>query len=78
LGAATRTALSDRIWLRVEFGLVTGEWFSIPVDPGTARVLRDGCRIVADREDLAREALQALSLARITWSRTAMDRPRGE
>ena len=52
----------------VEFGLVTGEWFATPVDPGTARVLTDGCRVVGDREGLVREALRWLALPTITWT----------
>jgi uncharacterized protein len=52
----------------VEFGVVTAQWFATPVDPGTARVLRDGCRIVSDAEFLARDALRALALPAKEWT----------
>lgn len=52
----------------VEFGLVTSEWFETPVDPGTAKVLTDGCLILTDREGLARGALRWLSLPATEWS----------
>jgi uncharacterized protein len=52
----------------VEFGVVTAHWFATPVDPGTARVLRDGCRIVTDVEFLARDALRALALPTREWT----------
>jgi hypothetical protein len=46
--------------LVVELGIVTAEWLAIPLDPGTARVLGDGCRVLYDPEHLFREALSAL------------------
>ncbi|MFN7150363.1 MAG: nucleotidyltransferase domain-containing protein [Microthrixaceae bacterium] len=52
----------------VEFGLVTAQWFATPVDPGTAKVLSDGCRIVTDAESLARDALRALALPTTEWT----------
>lgn len=52
----------------VEFGLVTSEWFAAPVDPGTARVLSDGCQILTDRKGLVRDALRWLSLPATEWS----------
>ena len=52
----------------VEFGLVTAQWFATPVDPGTAKVLRDGCRIVTDAEFLARDALRSLALSTTEWT----------
>ncbi|MDP3893755.1 nucleotidyltransferase domain-containing protein [Nocardioides sp.] len=51
----------------VEFGLVTSEWFATPVDPGTARVLTDGCLILADRHGLARDALRWLAVPAAEW-----------
>jgi predicted nucleotidyltransferase len=56
--------------LEVEFGLVTSEWFATPVDPGTAKVLTDGCLILTDRNGLARDALHWLSLPATEWSST--------
>jgi uncharacterized protein len=39
--------------LEVELGITSPAWASIdPVDPGTARVVRDGCRILLDRNGL--------------------------
>ncbi len=49
-----------RSGLQVELGVVTPAWASLPLDPGTARVLRDGCRILHDLEGLLGEALAAL------------------
>ena len=46
--------------LVVELGIVTAEWLAIPLDPGTARVLGDGCRELYDPDHLFREALGAL------------------
>lgn len=59
----------------VEFGLVTSEWFAIPVDPGTAKVLKDGCLILSDREGLARDALRWLALPATEWSSTEASGP---
>lgn len=50
--------------LEVEFGLVTSEWFATPVDPGTAKVLTDGCLILADRP-----RPQGVALARASGDR---------
>jgi hypothetical protein len=44
----------------VELGVVTEEWRSTPLDPGTAKVLRDGCRILHDPENLFDDALRML------------------
>lgn len=49
-----------RSGLQVELGVVSLDWVSLPLDPGTARVLRDGCRILHDPEGLLREAEAAL------------------
>jgi polymorphic toxin system nucleotidyltransferase-like protein len=32
----------------VEFGITTIAWATLPIDPGTARVMRDGLRILYD------------------------------
>ncbi|MBQ3879940.1 MAG: nucleotidyltransferase domain-containing protein [Oscillospiraceae bacterium] len=34
----------------VEFGFVRPSWLAIPLDPGTAGVLRDGYRFLVDKE----------------------------
>jgi predicted nucleotidyltransferase len=56
--------------LEVEFGLVTSEWFATPVDPGTAKVLTDGCLILTDRKGFAGDALRWLALPATEWSST--------
>ena len=55
--------------LEVELGLVTSAWFATPVDPGTAKVLTDGCLILTDTAGLARDALRWLSLPAAEWPR---------
>jgi hypothetical protein len=52
--------------LVVELGVVTRGWLSAPLDPGTARVLRDGCRVLHDPENLFGDALAALRDPRAT------------
>jgi hypothetical protein len=49
-----------RSGLQVELGLVPPHWAALPLDPGTAKVLRDGCKILYDREGILREALATL------------------
>lgn len=45
---------SIRVWyqdgLEVEFGITLPNWASLPVDPGTRRVVSDGVQIIFDRE----------------------------
>lgn len=45
---------SVRVWYEdgreVEFGLVLPSWANAPLDGGTARVLRDGYRVLADKK----------------------------
>jgi predicted nucleotidyltransferase len=37
--------------LEVEFGLTTPQWAAVaPIEPGTQRVVANGCRIVSDRQ----------------------------
>lgn len=55
--------------LVVELGVVTAAWLSVPLDPGTARVLRDGCRVLHDPENLFGAALRS------TRSSQGPDRP---
>jgi hypothetical protein len=46
----------------VEFGVTTTEWVGTsPVDAGTARVVRDGLRILADPDGLLADLLAALT-----------------
>jgi uncharacterized protein len=49
-----------RSGLQVELGVVSPTWASLPLDHGTARVLRDGYRILHDPEGLLREATASL------------------
>jgi hypothetical protein len=47
----------------VEFGITTAEWADTdPVDAGTARVVHDGMRILADPDGLLADLLAALAL----------------
>ena len=49
-----------RSGLQVELGIVPPSWAAIPLDPGTEKVLRDGCRILHDSERLLQDALATL------------------
>lgn len=46
--------------LQVELGIVRPTWASLPLDPGTDKVLRDGCQILHDPQRLLAEAMNAL------------------
>ncbi|GAA1603478.1 hypothetical protein GCM10009789_66860 [Kribbella sancticallisti] len=46
--------------LQVELGITTPAWLALPLDPGTARVLRDGHRILHDPQNLFTKALAEL------------------
>lgn len=46
--------------LQVELGITTPAWLSLPLDPGTANVLRDGHRILHDPHTLFTKALAEL------------------
>lgn len=52
--------------LFVEFGIATPGWATIPVDPGTAKVITDGCRILTDTGLIA-DALISLGHAPRRW-----------
>lgn len=54
--------------LDIEFGLTSPAWLEVPVDPGTARVLRDGCRVVHDPYETAARALRSLDLPVRPWA----------
>ena len=47
----------------VEFSLAPRNWATVPLDPGTADVLRKGSRVLLDRDGSLREALQDLARA---------------
>jgi hypothetical protein len=49
-----------RSGLQVELGIVSPTWAALPLDPGTAKVLSDGCRILLDPDGVLHEALAAL------------------
>jgi predicted nucleotidyltransferase len=49
--------------LVVELGLAAPGWASLPLDDGTARVLRDGCRVLHDPVGLLSDAVAALGPA---------------
>ncbi|GAB3566926.1 hypothetical protein GCM10027344_28880 [Spelaeicoccus albus] len=53
--------------LVVEFGITTCAWMDQPVDPGTARVVADGCKILYD-QDLVSAALVSLGLVAERWT----------
>ena len=60
-GAVTSLRVRFERGPEVELGVTTPEWLEIdPVDPGTARVVRDGFRILLDRSGLLRELVTAL------------------
>ena len=46
--------------LQVELGIARPAWASLPLDPGTERVLRAGCRILHDPHRRLTEALTTL------------------
>ena len=46
--------------LQVELGITWPTWASLPLDPGTQRVLRDGCRILHDPQSRLKEARATL------------------
>lgn len=46
--------------LQVELGIVRPTWASLPLDPGTDRVLRGGCRILHDPQRRLMEAMNTL------------------
>ena len=46
--------------LEVELGIVPREWAAEPVDDGTARVVRDGFRVLHDPEGVLRRLLAAV------------------
>jgi hypothetical protein len=59
--------------LDLELGIVGPSWLQIPVDPGTARVMHDGCQIVSDPDGIAAEALGSLGIAVRYWTSAVTD-----
>jgi hypothetical protein len=49
-----------RSGLQIELGVVPTDWASLPLDPGTAKVLRDGCHALHDPDHLLSTAAAAL------------------
>lgn len=60
-GALRSRRISYRDGLEVEFGIAERLWARVPLDPGTARVLRDGVRILYDPEELLARAIAELN-----------------
>lgn len=52
--------------LLVEFGLATPDWAGVPLDAGTAKVLSNGCKIVADDGTMT-AALESIGLPAPHW-----------
>jgi aminoglycoside 6-adenylyltransferase len=47
--------------IEVEWGITDRRWLATPVDPATARVVKDGARILYDRDGLVRAFIDAAS-----------------
>ena len=47
--------------IEAEFGIATGSWASIPLDPGTRRVISDGMQVLHDPDRLLEVALNEVS-----------------
>ena len=52
--------------LEVEFGIAPEAWVELPIDSGTAQVMKDGFRIVYDPEGRLRKALDCAQ--GVSWS----------
>jgi hypothetical protein len=63
-GPITELRLRLKNGLQVEVGIARPAWADVPLDPGTARVLSDGCRILYDSEGLLETALRSLAVSR--------------
>ena len=59
-GPLTERRVRVRSGLHVELGVVPESWVSLPLDRGTAKVLRDGWTPLYDPHDVVRGALAAL------------------
>lgn len=58
-GALKSRRVLYRDGLEVEFGIAAPSWTSIPLDPGTRRVLADGVKVLYDPRQLFRSANEA-------------------
>jgi hypothetical protein len=58
-GAAKSRRIFYADGLEVEFGIAAPSWTSIPLDPGTRRVLVDGVKVLYDPRKLFRAANEA-------------------
>jgi predicted nucleotidyltransferase len=57
-GLVTSLRVHYQDGLEVEYGLTGPEWATPPIDAGTARVMRDGMRILSDKMGLLEKALR--------------------
>lgn len=60
-GALQARRVHYRTGPEVEFGVVGRQWAAVPLDPGTARVLRDGFRVLHDPDGLLAAAVREVS-----------------
>jgi uncharacterized protein len=49
-----------RSGLQVELGVAPTTWAALPLDPGTEKVLRDGCQVLYDPKGILQTALATL------------------
>ena len=60
-GPVTERRVRLRSGLQVELGFTGPAWAQLPLDPGTARVLAGGCRILYDPDGALARAVAALA-----------------
>jgi predicted nucleotidyltransferase len=71
-GTVDRSEIEDwgkvtslRVWYgnfkEVEYGFTTPDWANVPVDPGTARVVSDGLRILYDPTNLLNKLMAEIN-----------------
>ena len=60
-GPVTERRVRLRSGLQVKLGFTGPAWAQLPLDPGTARVLAAGCRILYDPEGLLARAVGSLA-----------------
>ena len=65
-GRVTSVRTRYRDGLEVEFSISPADWASVPVDPGTARVARDGLSVLLDKDGEVSGLASSLPLARST------------
>lgn len=63
-GPLTELRLRLKSGLQVEVGITRPAWADVPLDPGTARVLSDGCRILYDSAGLLEKAVCSMAVSR--------------